>query len=46
VPLLPFLVEVPASFQLSIVMTALVFFLIDSTKATGRPSVPGLNPTH
>jgi VIT1/CCC1 family predicted Fe2+/Mn2+ transporter len=32
VPLLPFLVEGPASFQLSIVMTTLVFFLISSTK--------------
>jgi VIT1/CCC1 family predicted Fe2+/Mn2+ transporter len=33
VPLLPFLVETPASFQLSIVMTALVFFLIGSIKS-------------
>jgi VIT1/CCC1 family predicted Fe2+/Mn2+ transporter len=33
VPLLPFPVEVPASFQLSIAMTALVFFLIGSTKS-------------
>jgi vacuolar iron transporter family protein len=33
VPLLPFLVEAPASFQLSIVMTTLVFFLISSTKS-------------
>ena len=33
-PLLPFLVEAPAKFQLSIVMTALVFFLIGSTKSS------------
>jgi VIT1/CCC1 family predicted Fe2+/Mn2+ transporter len=37
VPLLPFLVEAPASFQLSIVMTALVFFLIGSTKSHWSP---------
>jgi vacuolar iron transporter family protein len=33
VPLLRFLVEAPASFQLSILMTALVFFLIGSTQS-------------
>jgi VIT1/CCC1 family predicted Fe2+/Mn2+ transporter len=33
VPLLPFLVEAPASFQLSIIMTALAFFLIGSAKS-------------
>jgi VIT1/CCC1 family predicted Fe2+/Mn2+ transporter len=33
VPLLPFLVAAPATFQLSVVMTALVFFLIGSTKS-------------
>jgi VIT1/CCC1 family predicted Fe2+/Mn2+ transporter len=37
VPLLPFLVEAPARFQLSIVMTALVFFLIGSTKSHWSP---------
>ena len=37
VPLLPFLVEAPAQFQLSIVMTALVFFLIGSTKSRWSP---------
>jgi VIT1/CCC1 family predicted Fe2+/Mn2+ transporter len=37
VPLLPFLVEAPAKFQLSIVMTALVFFLIGSTKSRWSP---------
>jgi VIT1/CCC1 family predicted Fe2+/Mn2+ transporter len=38
VPLLPFLVGAPASFQLSIVMTALVFFLIGSTKSHWSPT--------
>jgi vacuolar iron transporter family protein len=33
VPLLPFLVEAPAASQLSIGMTALAFFLIESTKS-------------
>jgi VIT1/CCC1 family predicted Fe2+/Mn2+ transporter len=37
VPLVPFLVGAPASFQLSIVMTALVFFLIGSTKSHWSP---------
>src|ERR671918_649499 len=37
VPLLPFLVGAPAAFQLSIVMTALVFFLIGSTKSRWSP---------
>jgi hypothetical protein len=38
VPLLAFLVEVPATFQLSVVMTALVFFLIGSTKSRWSPA--------
>jgi vacuolar iron transporter family protein len=37
VPLLPFLVGAPATFQLSVVMTALVFFLIGSTKSRWSP---------
>jgi VIT1/CCC1 family predicted Fe2+/Mn2+ transporter len=37
VPLLPFLVEAPATFHLSVVMTALVFFLIGSTKSRWSP---------
>ena len=37
VPLLPFLLAAPAAFQLSIVMTALVFFLIGSTKSHWSP---------
>jgi vacuolar iron transporter family protein len=37
VPLLPFLVGSPATFQVSIVMTALVFFLIGSTKSRWSP---------
>ena len=37
VPLLPFLVAAPATFQVSIVMTALVFFLIGSTKSRRSP---------
>jgi VIT1/CCC1 family predicted Fe2+/Mn2+ transporter len=37
VPLLPFLVETAAQFQLAIVMTALVFFLIGSTKSRWSP---------
>ncbi len=37
VPLLPFLFDMPASFQLSLAMTALVFFLIGSTKSRWSP---------
>jgi vacuolar iron transporter family protein len=37
VPLVPFLVESPATFQVSIVMTAMVFFLIGSTKSRWSP---------
>ena len=37
VPLLPFLVAAPASFQISVLMTALVFFLIGSTKSRWSP---------
>jgi len=37
VPLLPFLFGAPASFQLAVVMTALVFFLIGSTKSRWSP---------
>jgi VIT1/CCC1 family predicted Fe2+/Mn2+ transporter len=37
VPLVPFLVGAPATFQISIVMTALVFFLIGSTKSHWSP---------
>jgi VIT1/CCC1 family predicted Fe2+/Mn2+ transporter len=37
VPLLPFLVGAPAAFQLSMIMTALVFFLIGSTKSRWSP---------
>jgi VIT1/CCC1 family predicted Fe2+/Mn2+ transporter len=37
VPLLPFLVGMPAPFHMSIVMTALVFFLIGSTKSRWSP---------
>jgi VIT1/CCC1 family predicted Fe2+/Mn2+ transporter len=37
VPLMPFLVGAPATFQISIVMTALVFFLIGSTKSHWSP---------
>jgi vacuolar iron transporter family protein len=37
VPLLPFLVEAPARFQLSVAMTALVFFLIGSSKSRWTP---------
>ena len=37
VPLLPFLVGVPAAFYISVVMTALVFFLIGSTKSRWSP---------
>jgi vacuolar iron transporter family protein len=37
VPLLPFVVGAPAGFQLSIAMTALVFFLIGSTKSRWSP---------
>ena len=37
VPLLPFLVGAPAAFQMSIAMTALVFFLIGSTKSRWSP---------
>jgi vacuolar iron transporter family protein len=33
VPLMSFLVESPATFQVSTVMTAMVFFLIGSTKS-------------
>jgi vacuolar iron transporter family protein len=38
VPLLPFAVAAPASFQLSIVMTGLVFFLIGSGKSRWLPA--------
>jgi vacuolar iron transporter family protein len=38
VPLLPFAVAAPASFQLSIVMTGLVFFLIGSGKSRWSPA--------
>lgn len=37
VPLAPFLLGAPASFEWSIVMTALVFFLIGSTKSRWSP---------
>jgi VIT1/CCC1 family predicted Fe2+/Mn2+ transporter len=37
VPLLPFLVGAPARFQLSVAMTALVFFPIGSTKSRWTP---------
>jgi vacuolar iron transporter family protein len=37
VPLLPFLVAAPARFELAIAMTALVFFLIGSTKSRWSP---------
>lgn len=37
IPLLPFLVETGASFSLSVVMTAMVFFLIGSTKSRWSP---------
>jgi vacuolar iron transporter family protein len=37
VPLLPFLVGASATFHLSVVMTALVFFLIGSTKSRWSP---------
>ena len=37
VPLMPFLVESPAMFQVSIVMTAMVFFLIGSAKSRWSP---------
>ena len=37
VPLLPFVIEASASFQMSIVMTALVFFMIGSTKSRWSP---------
>jgi vacuolar iron transporter family protein len=37
VPLLPFVVNAPASFQLSIVMTGVVFFLIGSGKSRWSP---------
>jgi vacuolar iron transporter family protein len=37
VPLLPFLVGASATFHLSVVMTALVFFLIGSTKSGWSP---------
>jgi VIT1/CCC1 family predicted Fe2+/Mn2+ transporter len=37
VPLVPFLVESPVTFQVSIVMTAMVFFLIGSTKSRWSP---------
>lgn len=37
VPLLPFLVDAPASFELSIVITGLVFFLIGSGKSRWSP---------
>ena len=37
VPLLPFVVDAPASFQLSIVMTGVVFFLIGSGKSRWSP---------
>jgi len=37
VPLLPFLVDAPASFELSIVLTGLVFFLIGSGKSRWSP---------
>jgi vacuolar iron transporter family protein len=37
VPLLPFLVKAPASFELSIVITGLVFFLIGSGKSRWSP---------
>jgi VIT1/CCC1 family predicted Fe2+/Mn2+ transporter len=37
VPLLPFVIGVPASFELSIVMTGLVFFLIGSGKSRWSP---------
>jgi VIT1/CCC1 family predicted Fe2+/Mn2+ transporter len=37
VPLLPFLVGAPAAFHLSLVMTALVFFVIGSTKSHWSP---------
>jgi VIT1/CCC1 family predicted Fe2+/Mn2+ transporter len=37
VPLLPFLVGAPLAFHISVVMTALVFFLIGSTKSRWSP---------
>jgi VIT1/CCC1 family predicted Fe2+/Mn2+ transporter len=37
VPLLPFLFGATADFQLAVVMTALVFFLIGSTKSHWSP---------
>jgi VIT1/CCC1 family predicted Fe2+/Mn2+ transporter len=37
VPLLPFLVGAPAAFHMALVMTALVFFLIGSTKSRWSP---------
>lgn len=37
VPLLPFLLDAPASFEMSVVMTAAVFFLIGSTKSRWSP---------
>jgi VIT1/CCC1 family predicted Fe2+/Mn2+ transporter len=37
IPLLPFLLGAPASFEVAIVMTALVFFLIGSTKSRWSP---------
>jgi VIT1/CCC1 family predicted Fe2+/Mn2+ transporter len=37
VPLLPFVMGAPASFELSIVMTGLVFFLIGSGKSRWSP---------
>jgi VIT1/CCC1 family predicted Fe2+/Mn2+ transporter len=37
VPLVPFLVESLATFQVSIVMTALVFFLIGSSRSRWSP---------
>jgi VIT1/CCC1 family predicted Fe2+/Mn2+ transporter len=37
VPLLPFVIGAPASFELSIVMTGLVFFLIGSGKSRWSP---------
>jgi VIT1/CCC1 family predicted Fe2+/Mn2+ transporter len=38
VPLVPFLVAAPGAFQLSMVMTGLVFFLIGSTKSRWSPA--------
>jgi vacuolar iron transporter family protein len=37
VPLLPFLVDAPASFELAIAMTGVVFFLIGSGKSRWSP---------